>query len=68
MGTALRVRRPLVRAIGPGQSDSGQAAWFIDATVIDASPAGAKPSAPGARLAWVDRVLIFIFILLSPLG
>ena len=62
MGTALRVRRPLVRAIGRGQSDAQQAGWFVDARVIDASSAGAKASAPAAGLGWVDLVLIFIFM------
>ncbi|SEO93656.1 hypothetical protein SAMN02990966_03336 [Rhodospirillales bacterium URHD0017] len=62
MGTALRVRRPLVRAIGGGQSDTRQAAWFSDARVSDASPADAKASAPAAGLGWVDLVLIFIFM------
>jgi hypothetical protein len=75
MGTALRVRRPLARATGGGQSDTRQPAWFIDATVTGASPAEAKASAPAAGLGWLDLVLIFIFmaglytnytILLSP--
>jgi hypothetical protein len=59
MGTALRVRRPLVRAIGREQLHGRQATWGFDARVVDGGAVGARAS---AGLGWVDLVLIFIFM------
>ena len=57
MATALRVRRPLVRAVGSDEPDVQHAAW-----VVDGSTAGTRASARAAGLGWVDLVLIFIFM------
>jgi hypothetical protein len=62
MATALSVRRALERASGREQAYGRQAAWAIDASVIDGRPAGARASAPAAGLGWVDLVLIFVFM------
>jgi len=57
MATALRVRRPLVRAVGSEEPEVQQVTW-----VPDGSAAGTRASAHAAGLGWVDLVLIFIFM------
>ena len=57
MATALRVRRPLVRAVGSEEPDAQQVTW-----VLNGRAAGTRASAHAAGLGWVDLVLIFIFM------
>ena len=57
MATALRVRRPLVRAVGSEEPDAQRVTW-----VPNGSAAGPRASAHVAGLGWVDLVLIFIFM------
>lgn len=57
MAAALRVQRPLVRAVGSEQPDVQEAVW-----VADGSAAGASASVRAPGLGWVDLVLIFIFM------
>ncbi len=57
MATALRVRRPLVRAVGSEEPDAQQITW-----VPDGSAAGTRASAHAAGLGWVDLALVCIFL------